>query len=405
MTHDAVSIYEELGVSEAVNAAGTKTRIGGTRIRPEAVEAMRRAAGSFARISDLQARASETIADATGAEAGYVASGAAACLTLAAAACMTRHDFAAMSQLPHTAGLADEILVPTVHRNSYDHALRASGATLVNIGNNDRTLGPVACDLEPWEIEAAITDRTAAVAYVARNDLPLEPLVAVAHDNDLPVIVDGAGRLPPKENLTRFVEAGADLVVFSGGKGIRGPQSTGIIAGRRDLVSAVALQHLDMDAMSETWDPPASLIDRSGLVGVPRHGVGRGFKVGKEELVGLIRALELYLDEDETARFEEWDRRARYVARTLENVDILETAIAHGDEPQAVTKVVVTVDESRTRCTTAELVLSLRRDTPRVFVDDREVAESRFAINPMCLTDEETDLVVDRVIESLSEDG
>lgn len=405
MPKDSPSIYDELGVAEAINAAGTKTRIGGTRIRPGAVEAMRRAAKSFARISDLQARASETIAAATGSEAGYVASGAAACLTLSAAACMTRDDYAAMAQLPDTDGVADEILVPTVHRNSYDHALRASGATLVNVGNNDRTLGPVACDLEPWELDAAITDRTAAVAYVARNDLPLEPLVESAHDHDLPVIVDAAGRLPPRENLTRFVDAGADLVVFSGGKGIRGPQSTGIVAGRRDLISAIALQHLDMDVVAETWDPPTSLIDRTDQTGVPRHGIGRGFKVGTEELVGLIRALELYLDDDEPARFEEWDRRARYIARTLENVEILETDVRHESDPKTVTQVAVTVDETKTRCTTAELVRSLRRDTPRVFVGDREVRQGRFVVDPTNLTDDEVETLVDRIIDSLSRDG
>jgi L-seryl-tRNA(Ser) seleniumtransferase len=405
MIDDDTHIYDELGVPRAINAAGTKTRIGGTRIRPEAAEAMHRAAGSFARISDLQARASETIRDVTGAEAGYVASGASACLTLAAAAAIAGNDLDVMSRLPDTDGVADEILVPKVHRNSYDHALRAAGATLVDVGTNDQTLGPVATDLERWEIESAISDETAAVAYVARNDLPIGPLVDVAHDHDLPVIVDAAGRLPPKENLTRFVDAGADLVVFSGGKGIRGPQSTGIVAGRGDLVSSVALQHLDMDAVVETWDPPDELVDVESLPGVPRHGIGRGFKVGKEELVGLVRALELYAETDEREDFAEWDERARYVGRALSSVSILEVAYQNGDDPTAVTTVEVTVDESQLNCTTVELVRKLRTDRPRIFVGDRRVTDGVFTVHPFSLTDGEAQTLVDRIIESLSVTG
>jgi L-seryl-tRNA(Ser) seleniumtransferase len=405
MTENNTHIYDELGVPRAINAAGTKTRIGGTRIRPEAAEAMHRAATSFARISDLQARASQTIREVTGAEAGYVASGASACLTLAAAAAIAGDELDVMSRLPDTDGVADEILVPKVHRNSYDHALRAAGATLVDVGNNDQTLGPVANDLERWEVESAITDETAAVAYVARNDLPIEPLVDVAHDHGLPVIVDAAGRLPPKENLTRFVDAGADLVVFSGGKGIRGPQSTGIVAGRRDLVSSIALQHLDMDAVVETWDPPDDLVDVDSLPGVPRHGIGRGFKVGKEELVGLVRALELYDETDEREDFAEWDRRARYVGRALSSVSILDVTYLNGDDPTAVTTVEVTVDESQLECTTVELVRKLRTDRPRIFVGDRRVTDGVFTVHPFSLTDEEAQTLVDRIIESLSVTG
>lgn len=402
MTDRKQSIYEELDVAEAINAAGTKTRIGGTRIRPEAVKAMSRAADSFARISDLEDRASRTIADATGSEAGYVASGASACLTLAAAACMTGDNLSAMARLPDVGNVPDEILIPTAHRNSYDHAFRASGAKLVEIGNNDRTLGPVATDLEPWEIESAITERTAAIAYVAQNDLSLNQIIEIAHDNDVPVIVDAAGTLPPKRNLTRFVEAGADLVVFSGGKGIRGPQSTGIVAGRQDLISAIALQHIDMDAIKPTWDPPSSLIDTDSLDGVPRHGIGRGYKVGKEELVGLIRALEIYLGEDESKQFETWDKRAKDIAEALKNVSILDVAFRSKKETEAVTQVEVTILEEQMQSSTADVVRILRRESPRVFVGDHDVMESQFTINPMNVADEEVDILVDKIINVLS---
>jgi len=405
MADDNRDVYRDLEVPTAINAAGTKTRLGGTRIRPEAADAMRAATDSFARISDLQARASETVRDATGAEAGYVTTGAAAGLTLAAAACITGDDLSLMSRLPDTSGVPSEILIPKSHRNSYDHALRASGATLVDVGNNDRTLGPVATDLEPWELEAAVSDETVAVAYVARNSLPLELIVDVAHEHDLPVIVDAAGRLPPKENLTRFVDAGADLVVYSGGKGIRGPQSTGIVAGRTELISAIALQHLDMDAVIETWDPPGSLIDADSLSGVPRHGIGRGFKVGKEELVGVIRAVELYLEEDESSQFEAWDERAHRIGDALESHSVLDIGFVNADTPTAITQVAVSVDGGRSDTTAIDIVRSLKQETPRVFVGDRKAADGVFTINPMNLTAETADTLIERVIEVTPEEA
>lgn len=393
-------IYKELGVTKVINAAGTKTRVGGTRIRSEAVDAMHRASASFARISDLQARASETIAESMDVEAGYVASGAAACLTLAAAACMTRDSLAAMARLPDTRNLPDEFLIPTAHRNSYDHALRASGASLVNIGNNDRTLGPGASDLELWELESAIDDQTAGIVYVARNDIPFEPFVEVAHEHDIPVIVDAAGKLPPKHNLTRFTEAGADLVVFSGGKAVRGPQSTGFVGGRRDLISAIALQHLDMDAVEATWDPPSSLIDAESIVGVPRHGIGRGLKVGKEELVGFIRALEIYVDQDESEQMETWHQRSKQIGQSLDSVSTLDVEYQNEDDTRVVTRVEVIPDVEQFSGRTVDVIRTLQQETPRIVVGYHGL-DDRFVLNPMSLTDGEAEIVVDSVISAL----
>jgi L-seryl-tRNA(Ser) seleniumtransferase len=395
------TVYDELNVPTVINGVGTKTRISGTLIRDEAADAMRDAANAFVRISDLQAKASEVISDITGAEAGYVASGASAGLTLSAAACIAGQNLDSMSQLPDGDELANEIVIPKSHRNSYDHAIRLAGAEFVEVGNNDKTLGPVAKDLEPWEIEAAISEETAAVAYVARNDLPLEPIIEIAHKHDLPVIVDAAGRLPPKTNLTEFVDKGVDLVVFSGGKGIRGPQSTGVIAGRSDLVTSIALQHLDMDAVIETWDPPKELIDVAELSGVPRHGIGRGFKVGKEEVVGIIKALELYMDEEEQERYEEWHERALHIGERLDDHSALDVSYGHAEKGDAITNVVVTVDEPTAGITATKLVKSLRREDPRVFVGDHDVSDGIFRVNPMNLTDKEADYLADRVLANI----
>src|SRR5262249_21806708 len=213
------------------------------------------------------------------------------------AACVTGLDPARMNRLPDTEGLPNEVVMARSQRNFYDRALRQVGVRLVEVGIPDRFSGAGVRDAEPWEFEAAITSRTVALFWVAqRNSEPTLPaVVEVARRHHLPVIVDAAGPPPPAENLTRFIAQGADLVAISGGKAIGGPQASGILAGQRDLVQAAALQQLDQDEFFETWNPPPALFDKHRLPGLPHHGIGRVAKVGKEEIVGLMVALELYV--------------------------------------------------------------------------------------------------------------
>jgi L-seryl-tRNA(Ser) seleniumtransferase len=395
------TIYDEVGVPTVVNAAGTKTRIGGSLIRPEAADAMRSAADAFARISDLQSRASELIAEVTGAEAGYVASGAAATMTMAAAAAIAGDHLGAMARLPDTTDLADEIVMPRTHRTGYDHALRAAGATIIDVGTNDNHLGTGATNVEPWEIADAIGEDTAAVGYVQKEytEPPLSTVADIAHDHGVPVIVDAAAELPPVENLQRFVDAGADMVCFSGGKAIRGPQSTGILAGRQEYVRSVAAQHLDMHAASDAYHPPEDLLDIDALGGVPRQGIGRGLKVGKEELVGLVRALELFVEEDQAAKQDEWLARVQWIAEQLADAPVT-TTITGGDGVSVAPELAVEIDPDEAGTTATELASALRQEDPRVFVGADGIDAGLVTINPMCLTDEETDYVVER-IESL----
>ncbi|WP_435320946.1 aminotransferase class V-fold PLP-dependent enzyme [Haloarchaeobius sp. TZWSO28] len=397
------SIYDELGVPTVINAASTKTRIGGSLIREEAVEAMQEAAGAFVRLSDLQAKASERIADVTGAEAGYVANGAAACLTLAAAACIAGDDIGVMERLPHTEGIPNEIVMPRTHRNGYDHALRAAGARIVDVGNADNALGTGSKNTELWEIAEAITEDTVAVAYMqkAYTEPPLEAVVEVAHDHDVPVIVDAAAELPPTAHFSAFIEAGADLVTFSGGKAIRGPQTTGILAGRRDLIQSAACQHLDMHVAPEVWEPPAELIDRDRLAGVPRQGIGRQLKVGKEELVGLLVALDAFLDEDHDALQDEWEARAVTVADALSDEPGLSVTIKAGGKLMVAPDVYVEVDPAVAGLDATELVGALRKEDPRIFVGPDHLHADAFSINPLCLTDEEAAYVVERIVSYL----
>jgi L-seryl-tRNA(Ser) seleniumtransferase len=377
-------IYERLGVRTIVNAAGAMTRLGGTRMRPEVVAAMAEAAGALVRIDELQAAAGAVIARHTGAEAGYVTCGASAGLTLAAAACMTGLDPARMDRLPDTSGMPNEVIIARSHRSGYDHALRASGARLVEVGLTDP---------EPWEIEAAITPRSAAVAFSAGfSPLDLGTVCAVAHRHGLPVIVDAAAELPPASNLRAFIACGADLVVFSGGKAIGGPQASGILCGRKDLIAAAALQHWDMDVHWELFDPPGRLVDRAALRGVPRHGIGRGFKAGKEEIVGLVTALELYVAQDHEAQARAWDALTRRVAEALGDLPGVETSLT--GEPGGTPCVVLTwsgPDAGRAALAVAQ---ALKDGEPSVHLRETDAPQGRLMIHPLCLTADEADVVV-----------
>ncbi len=301
-----MGVYDDLGVRTVINASGTLTRLGGSRMAPEVLAAMAEAAASFVHIDELQAKAGEVIAELTGAEAGYVVTGAAAGLSLGVAACVAGLDVGAMDRLPDTTGLKNEVVVQRGHRNAYDHAIRAVGVRMVEVGY----LGyPGAGGTYPWQIAEAITDRTAAVACPILDTpgtVPLREVCAIAHERGVPVIVDAAAELPPRANLGRFIAEGADLVVFSGGKAIGGPQASGILAGRADLIASVALQHQDMDVRPETWSW-RGMLGAGHLAGVPHQGFGRSMKVGREEIVGLLVALRRFAagsDEEDLERMQ-----------------------------------------------------------------------------------------------------
>src|SRR5207253_4251753 len=172
---------------------------------------------------------------------------------------------------------------------------------------------------EVWEYEAAIGPHTAGMFYVydPGSRPPLAEVVARAHARGLPVLVDAAGELPPRSNLRSIVTTGADLVAFSGGKAIRGPQATGILCGRRDLIGSAALQMLDLDDHFALWDPPANLIDKTKLPGMPRHGIGRGFKVAKEQIAALLTALELFQNGTYDADLPVMRKRLEQIAANL----------------------------------------------------------------------------------------
>jgi D-glucosaminate-6-phosphate ammonia-lyase len=268
-----MGIYDRLGVRPVINCATSYTRLGGSVMAPQVAQAMADAAGCFVRLDELQEAVGSRIASLTGNDAAYVTNGAAAGLALATAACMTGDDLAAMARLPHdVAGLRHEIIVHRTQRNFYDFAIRQVGGRLVEIGH--------AMETASWELDAAFNERTAAVFYFAgthlnRQTLPLPLVIERAHAFGVPVIVDAAAQIPPVTGLWHYtVDLGADLAIFSGGKGLAGPQNSGLVVGRADLIRAISLN------------------------GPPNQRIGRPMKVGKEAMIGLLTAIERYLDPD-----------------------------------------------------------------------------------------------------------
>ncbi|MBA4098771.1 MAG: hypothetical protein C0484_18655 [Rhodospirillum sp.] len=389
-----MNIYERRGVRTLINAKGPATRLSGGIMRPEVTAAMAEAAKHCVDMAELQAHASQVIAGVTGAEAGYVASGAAACLTLATAACVTGLEPGRMARLPDTTGMKNEVVVVRSQRNFYDHAVRAAGIRLVEVGLPDRYAGAGVRDAEGWEIADAITDRTAAVFYVADAAArpPLAEVVKVAHAAGVPVIVDAAAQLPPQANLRRFIEIAADLVAFSGGKALNGPQGTGILAGRRDLVMAAALQHLDLDIAWEQWSPPAALIDKDRLKGVPQHGIGRPCKVGKEQIIGLLTALELFVAEGDAARHQRWRAMMETLANGLQGIPGTKVALHGIGSTDEVPTVTLTLERSN-RLPAIDVVIALQSGSPAIQVDPLLCDQGIVAFNPVCLQPGEAETV------------
>lgn len=304
-----MDVFKQLGldIKPIINAAGPVTMYCGATMPQEVADAMFQVANIPVRMDELQAAASKFISRLTGAEAGYVTCGCSAALTAATAACLTGYDVDRINRLPDASGMPDEVLVAYNQRNAYDHALRAAGAKIVSVGMPSHPLAPGKFYQTLVEdFEANITDRTAAIAYfINGGGIPsLEEVVSLSKKYNIPVILDAGNQVPPAENLRKYISMGVDLVAMSGGKGIRGPQASGLLFGQRDLVAAAALNYFIPGFGAgyisfKDWAPPASLIDKNKLNGrLPHHPIGRGFKVSKEAVIGLLVALQIIVDKE-----------------------------------------------------------------------------------------------------------
>ena len=364
-----MGVYERLGVQPVINARGMNTMASGSLMPKPVLDAMAEAASAFVDMEELNRKAGEHIAQLIGVEAAHVTSGSAGGLLLSAAAVIAGEDPDAIVQLPDTTGLRDGIVIEKCRRIRYDQALRTAGARLIEVGDDD--------GCTPEQMEAGIDGQTAAIMYIVSpylgvNGVTVEQAIEIAHRHGLPCIVDGASTLPPVNHLTRWTSLGADLVIYSGGKGIRGPQGSGLLLGRKDLIRAVAAN------------------------GAPNGAIGRPAKVSKEDIIGLVTALELFLEEDWTI---EWNKHVEDAREIVGALDGLEGVSAIVDEDSSVwttPTILVSVDEKKTGLTPETLMDRLRTGEPPILT---RVFQNMLLVDPHNLRGDEASIVARRLRE------
>ena len=370
---DPADVYRRLGVKPIIHASGSVTRLGGTRTRPEVLEVMAEAARVLVDMTELNEKAGEVVARLTGAEAGFVCSGAAGGLVLQAAACIAGNDPVKMHRLPDSEGMKNEVIIQNLHRFHYDQAYRAAGGKLIGIGHGK--------GCQTWELEGAINERTAAVAYLvapftSRRTLSLEEVCRVAHQHGVPVIVDGASMLPPRKNLKAYVESGADMVIYSGGKGVRGPQGSGILCGRKDLIEAASTN--------------AS----------PNQALGRPMKVAKEEIVGLITALERFVEEDEDQEMRDYAAIVQPVVDALSEVPGLEVTLEHDELDYLIPTAVMRFGKDWRGPSRDNIAQAMQRGDPPIHL--HQLGEpDELAVDPLNLREDEVEVIISRLREEL----
>ncbi len=367
------SIYQRLGVRPVINAVGTLTTLSGSVMLPEVKRAMDEASRSFVRIHDLQEKVGQRLAEITGAEAAFVTAGASAALCLATCAVTAGKDPAKMNQLPDLTGMKSEIIIQKAHRNSYDHAFRMVGAKLVDVTTAE-------------DVRQAINEKTAAIAMVLSHNslghkVELDEMISLAHAAKLPLILDSAAEVPPAANLKKFVSMGADLVAFSGGKNLRGPQCSGLLMGRKDLVEAAYANSS------------------------PNNHFARIAKIGKEEIVGLLVAVEMALQRDEDKQRQEWTAMLNRVADRLKKVPGVRTEFIPNLDYSHSPRLSVQWDEAARKLPLDRMMKQLREGTPSIEASDMtkfRPAWKGLGIFPYNLERGEEMVVANRIAEILT---
>lgn len=369
-----MAIYERLGIRTVINGNATLTRLGGSLMPPEVIAAMADAAKHFVDIVELQKRVGAEIARLTHNEAAYVSCGAAAALTLSTAACITGLDAEKRQKLPNLdATMKSEVIVHRHGRVGYDFAVRQAGVTFVEIGDETGT--------DPAELENAITEKTAAIFYFANPSrehlwVSYEAAIAIASQHNIPFIVDAAAQLPPPENLWRFTEMGADLALFSGGKGLCGPQSSGLILGDARLIEAIAFN------------------------GPPNPFIGRGMKVGKEEMVGLLAAVEWYLNLDHAECQHGYEAQVAYYADVFADTPAVTVHRSFPSEAgQPMPRTEIRFQEAALGITRNQILQQLASGNPAI--DLAAAGATGILINGQTLMPGEVEIIADRLKEIL----
>jgi L-seryl-tRNA(Ser) seleniumtransferase len=348
--------YEELGVTTVINAEGTMTMLGGSLIRPEVEAVMAQASNHFVSIPALEAAAGKRIAQMLNLPQGYsalVTSGAAGAIQSGLAGILTGDNESFIKQLPDLTGMKSEVIIQKSHRNPFDHQLRGTGVKLIEIETRD-------------QLRRAVNDRTAMMHFSnfanAAGQIKVDEWVKLAKEYKLPCMNDAAADTPPVSHLWDYANMGYDLITFSGGKALRGPQCAGMLIGREDLVHFALLNNSPHE-----------------------DTLGRGQKVGKEEIVGMIKALELYLAEDHDALAKEWQQRLENVSKQITKVPGVSTEFFTPDIANHVPHMRIAWD-AKIALTPQQVSQVLRSGSPSIAIGGGEgrpgLAMSSFMLQP-----------------------
>ena len=326
--------FKELGVRPFINAAGTYTDMTASLMPPEVMAAINYASKQFVPLTELHDRVGERIATLVKAEAAMVSAGAASAMTLGTAGVLTGGDPQKIVDLPNLTGMKTEVIMQKSHRFGYDHAVRNCGVKIVEVET-------------AAQLEAAVTPQTAMMLFYNNNNkegqIRDEEFVQLGKKHSIPTLNDAAADVPPVENLWNYTKMGFDLVAFSGGKGIRGPQSAGLLLGRKDLIAAARLNA-----------PPNG------------NTVGRGMKVNKEEVLGMLVALEMYLEKDHERERREFDKRAEVIRSSVVTVSGVTAEVFVPEVANHVPHVRISWDAAARGIKANEVVRALREGEPSI---------------------------------------
>lgn len=373
MEETAGTIYRSMGVTPIISAAGPISIYGGARRRPQVVQAMMEASRVLVRMDELNVEVGKKLAQMLGVESAFVSSGAAGGLVLQAAACIAGTDETRMRRLPDSAGMKNEIVMQLCQRYGYEQCYSVGGGRIVDAGSSD------GCNVE--ELVEAFSQRTVAAAYLfsahsCKEAVPFREFCDLAHSKGVPVIVDAANFLPPRANMSRFMKEGADMVTFSGGKAVRGPQGAGILLGTAQLIEAARAN--------------AS----------PNKFVARSMKVSKEEVIGLLTAVELFINEDESDENRRYMDMCGQAMDKLSEIPGITVSIEHDGIDYLIPTVAIRFNQEWRGLPVEEILSCLANGNPPVFV--RTLAgPGEIGIDPMNLDEDSLNLSAQRIREVL----
>ena len=352
-----------------INAGLPYTTRSGAEMYPEVIEAMNYAATRRARISELHDAVGKKLSEMIGCEAGMISTGASAAITLGTAACITKGDSALICQLPDTKGLSNEVIIQKQHRYSYENSVRIAGAILVEVDGEE-------------ELIKAINKKTAMMLFYygreAKGKIKAKDFIAIGKKYNVPVFLDGATTVPPASNLINVMKLNPDLACFSGGKGLHGPYSTGLLLGRKDLITAARLNACPHD-----------------------RTIGRGMKVSKEELLGMLVAVEVSLSrnyQDDIITGKEWMKR---IAEQLTGFKSLKPTIFVPENADQMPMLRLEWDTAEIKLTPAELKDNLKKGEPSIEVVSFGQSDGKFQVSSWMLKEQEVDIVAKRINEEL----